>query len=224
MQKLSADEFKEFGAEVNVMKKCHHPNVVLLIGVCSKAPNLCMVTELLAGSMWNLLHDNSVRIDYRLQHKFISETAKGMNYLHLFKPPIVHRDLKSPNLLVDKHYTVKIADFGLARLKTQLMTGNLGTCQYMAPEVIQSQQYNESADVYSFAIVIWEVLTRLAPWQGVQPMQIAYGVIHQGTRPPVNQGMPKPLVDIMQACWNGDAKQRPSFKVVLDKLKLCAPQ
>jgi serine/threonine protein kinase len=178
-QHFSPEQMKDFLDEIDMMKKLHHPNVVLLIGVCVKEPNLCIVTELLAGSMWNLLHDKSVRLDWQLQHKLLLDTAKGMNYLHLFKPPIIHRDLKSPNLLVDSHFNVKIADFGLARIKAQLMTGNLGTCQYMAPEVITSASYSEKADVYSYGVVVWEVLTRQAPWQGMQPMQIAYGVVHQ---------------------------------------------
>ncbi|ELR15122.1 protein kinase domain containing protein, partial [Acanthamoeba castellanii str. Neff] len=218
-QHFSPEQMKDFLDEINMMKKLHHPNVVLLIGVCVKEPNLCIVTELLAGSMWNLLHDKSVRLDWKLQHKLLLDTAKGMNYLHLFKPPIIHRDLKSPNLLVDSHFNVKIADFGLARIKAQLMTGNLGTCQYMAPEVITSATYSEKADVYSYGVVIWEVLTRQAPWQGMQPMQIAYGVVHQSMRPPIPPGTAPPLVHLMQQCWHQDPAQRPSFTEILQQLK-----
>jgi serine/threonine protein kinase len=222
-QHFSPEQMKDFLDETNMMKKLHHPNVVLLIGVCIQAPNLCIVTELMAGSMWNLLHDKNVRLDWKLQHKLLLDTAKGMNYLHLFKPPIVHRDLKSPNLLVDSNFNVKIADFGLARLKAQFMTGNLGTCQYMAPEVITNAAYSEKADVFSYGVVIWEVITRQAPWQGMQPMQIAYNVVHQSMRPPVPPGISPPVQYLMQQCWHQDPNQRPSFTEILQQLKSLSP-
>jgi len=205
--------------EINIMKKLHHPNVVLFIGLCNVPPNLAIVTELLTGSMWNLLHDKGVVLDGKLELKLILDTAKGMNYLHLFKPPVLHRDLKSPNLLVDSHFNVKIADFGLARIKASLMTGNLGTCQYMAPEVIQSKNYTEKADVYSFGLVMWEVLTRQVPYQGMQPMQIAFGVCQQNLRPPLPPQAPQQLVSVMVQCWAQDPAQRPSFADVLNSLK-----
>jgi tRNA A-37 threonylcarbamoyl transferase component Bud32 len=219
VQNLDRKQMQDFADEVSMLKKLHHPNVVLLIGVCSQQPNLALITELLAGSLWNLLHDQNQRMDFKLQHSLITDTARGMNYLHLFKPPVVHRDLKSPNLLVDKNFNVKIADFGLARVKAQMMTGNLGTCQYMAPEVIQSATYTEKADVYSFGIVIWEVLSRQAPYQGMQPMQIAYTVIHQRNRPPIAPHWPKELVSIMTDCWAPDPASRPPFSVILDRLR-----
>eukprot|EP01089_Gocevia_fonbrunei_P017174 TRINITY_DN5492_c0_g1_i1.p1 TRINITY_DN5492_c0_g1~~TRINITY_DN5492_c0_g1_i1.p1 ORF type:complete len:403 (+),score=62.26 TRINITY_DN5492_c0_g1_i1:86-1294(+) len=219
VQNLDAKQMQDFADEVSMLKKLHHPNVVLLIGVCSQQPNLALVTELLAGSMWNLLHDQNQRMDFKLQHSLIADTARGMNYLHLFKPPVVHRDLKSPNLLVDKNFNVKIADFGLARVKAQMMTGNLGTCQYMAPEVIQSASYTEKADVYSFGVVIWEVLSRQAPYQGMQPMQIAYTVIHQQNRPPIAPHWPRELVAIMTDCWAPEPSARPTFSVILDRLR-----
>eukprot|EP00005_Dracoamoeba_jomungandri_P005353 CAMPEP_0174254562 /NCGR_PEP_ID=MMETSP0439-20130205/3882_1 /TAXON_ID=0 /ORGANISM="Stereomyxa ramosa, Strain Chinc5" /LENGTH=654 /DNA_ID=CAMNT_0015336225 /DNA_START=52 /DNA_END=2013 /DNA_ORIENTATION=+ len=210
-QKLSPEQMVEFSAEINMLKKLHHPNVVLLIGVCTKPPHLALVTEFMTGSMWNLLHDRSVNLLFKTKIKLINDTAKGMNYLHLFKPAVLHRDLKSANLLVDQHFNVKIADFGLARMKAQMMTGNLGTCQYMAPEVISSENYTEKADIYSFAIVIWEVLTRKPPYEGMQPMQIAFGTVHKGLRPPIPNNQDPQLVGLMIQCWDTNPAQRPSF-------------
>ncbi len=125
---------------------------------------------------------------------------------------------------VDKDFNVKIADFGLARLKAHVMTGNLGTCQYMAPgniyptpfslycgrgprcrvcvscaeslacvvvnaEVLRNESYTESADVYSFGIIVWEIVARAPPFHGMQTMQIAYSV-NQGMRPPIPSHCP----------------------------------
>ncbi|CAM9846383.1 unnamed protein product, partial [Discosporangium mesarthrocarpum] len=101
-------------------------------------------------------------------------TACGMNYLHRHQPPILHRDLKSANLLLDDSYTVKICDFGLARLKafSNSMTGNCGTVQWMAPEVLSYDKYTETADVYSFGIVCWELLSRMCPYEGMSQIQV----------------------------------------------------
>jgi serine/threonine protein kinase len=218
-QNLSQKELEEFHAEVNVMKKLHHPNVLLLMGVCSQPPNLCMICELMTGSLWDLLHRRKeVRLDWKLVMRFITDTARGMNYLHLFKPPVLHRDLKTPNLLVDKDFNVKIADFGLARLKAHVLTGNLGTCQYMAPEVLRNESYTESADVYSFGIIVWEIVARAPPFHGMQTMQIAYSV-NQGMRPPIPSHCPLPLRDLMQRCWNQDPRLRPSFTAILNQIK-----
>ncbi|CAM9758501.1 unnamed protein product, partial [Sphacelaria rigidula] len=108
--------------------------------------------------------------------KVAEGVACGMNYLHGHQPsPILHRDLKSANLLLDDSFNVKICDFGLARLKayTNSMTGNCGTVQWMAPEVLASEKYTETADVYSFAIVCWELLERACPYEGMSQIQVA---------------------------------------------------
>eukprot|EP00005_Dracoamoeba_jomungandri_P000136 CAMPEP_0174253222 /NCGR_PEP_ID=MMETSP0439-20130205/2600_1 /TAXON_ID=0 /ORGANISM="Stereomyxa ramosa, Strain Chinc5" /LENGTH=524 /DNA_ID=CAMNT_0015334131 /DNA_START=20 /DNA_END=1594 /DNA_ORIENTATION=- len=219
-QRLSPEQKKEFLDEIAVMKKLHHPNVVLLIGVCTTPPNLAIVNELMTGSMWDLLHDKNCRIDYKLQVKLLLDTAKGMNYLHLFKPhAILHRDLKSANLLVDSNFNVKITDFGLTRVKAQVMTGNVGTPHYMAPEVIQNQGYTEKADVYSYAVVIWEVLTRMGPYPGMRPLQIAFQVINNHLRPQIPQNAPPALVNLMTASWHDNPHNRPTFTDILKELK-----
>lgn len=88
------------------------------------------------------------------------DTARGMNYLHERGTPILHRDLKSLNLLLDESRRVKLADFGWTKGLQNYMTGKIGTYQWMAPEVISSFQYTEKADVYSFGIILWEIASR----------------------------------------------------------------
>ena len=85
------------------------------------------------------------------------DIAKGMNYLHLFIPPIIHRDLKSLNILIDSSFRAKLADFGGTRQRADYMTNKIGTFQWMAPEVIQGNSYDELADVYSYGIILWEI-------------------------------------------------------------------
>ncbi|XP_054812621.1 serine/threonine-protein kinase CTR1-like isoform X2 [Prosopis cineraria] len=119
-QDFHAERVKEFLREVAIMKRLRHPNIVLLMGAVTQPPNLSIVTEYLSrGSLYRLLHKPGAKemLDERRRLSMAYDVAKGMNYLHKRNPPIVHRDLKSPNLLVDKKYTVKVCDFGLSRLK-----------------------------------------------------------------------------------------------------------
>ncbi|XP_058085948.1 serine/threonine-protein kinase CTR1 isoform X2 [Magnolia sinica] len=109
-QDFHAEKFKEFLREVAIMKRLRHPNIVLFMGAVTRPPNLSIVTEYLSrGSLYRLLHRPGARemLDERRRLNMAYDVAKGMNYLHKRNPPIVHRDLKSPNLLVDRKYTVK---------------------------------------------------------------------------------------------------------------------
>ncbi|KAI3868561.1 hypothetical protein MKW92_021088, partial [Papaver armeniacum] len=102
------------------------------------------------------------------------QEARGMNYLHCCNPPIVHRDLKSSNLLVDKNWNVKVGDFGLSKLKHQTFLSTLtgkGTPQWMAPEVLRNERSDEKSDVYSYGVVLWEIATQKIPWDNFNSMQ-----------------------------------------------------
>ncbi|XP_057973897.1 serine/threonine-protein kinase CTR1 isoform X2 [Malania oleifera] len=120
VQDFQDDQLKEFLREVAIMKRVRHPNVVLFMGAVTKRPHLSIVTEYLPrGSMYRLIHrpTSGEVLDHRRRLRMALDVAKGINYLHRLNPPIVHWDLKSPNLLVDKNWTVKVCDFGLSRFK-----------------------------------------------------------------------------------------------------------
>lgn len=165
--KLESGAVKEFGREVAALVQLRHPNLVLFMGAYLGTP-LCVVTEYCAGGdLFHLLHkQKDVFLSWEQKVKMCLDIAKGMHYLHSCRPAIIHRDLKSLNLLVDNPVKrpgdlvhVKISDFGLAKAfrEKDLMTGQLGTCvfstqHWMAPEVLLSQHYTLKADVYSFAV------------------------------------------------------------------------
>ena len=212
----------EFWAEVSLMRRLHHVNIVQFIGASTNPP--CVVTELLQGNLWDLLHNSRLELPFRLRLQMLLDTARGMQYLHSFNPPIVHRDLKSANLLYNREYQVKVGDFGLSRAKEvqHTMTGQCGTFQWMSPEVMQSQRYTEKADVFSFGIILWEVLFRQVPYQGFNSVQVSIAVITQNLRPPLPSDTPPELAKLMQDCWATNPVQRPVFSDIIDRLQAIA--
>lgn len=134
-QNLSDDVVSEFETEVKIMSLLNHPNICRLLGACLQPYNRALVIELAEkGSLWSVLRSGRSALTDAMRVKFMLDTARGMSYLHQFRRPILHRDLKSPNMLVQDDFSIKLSDFGLARVKTQIqtMTGNCGTVQWMA--------------------------------------------------------------------------------------------
>ena len=169
------------------------------------------------GTLFEVLHEKKKtikNISFKQRWKMALDIAKGMHFMHSLKPPLMHRDLKSLNLLLSEKIegpsdlvNVKITDFGLSRSmgsEGNMMTGQAGTFHWMAPEVLENHAYTEKADVYSYGIVMWEILAREPPFASHTPHQIIYGVINHKERPPLNKisdDCPKELILIMRACW-----------------------
>ncbi|XP_020218062.1 serine/threonine-protein kinase STY46 isoform X3 [Cajanus cajan] len=168
---------QDYRKEIDIMKRLRHPNVLLFMGAVYSQERLAIVTELLPrGSLFKNLHSNNQTLDIRRRLRMALDVARGMNYLHHRNPPIVHRDLKSSNLLVDKNWTVKVGDFGLSRLKdaTLLTTkSGRGTPQWMSPEVLRNEPSNEKSDVFSFGVILWELMTQSIPWKNLNSLQVS---------------------------------------------------
>ncbi|KAG6486505.1 hypothetical protein ZIOFF_055081 [Zingiber officinale] len=231
---------REFAQEVFIMRKVHHENVVKFIGACTK-PKLCIITEFMTGgSVYDFLHKKKKTFDLPSLLRVAIDVCNGMNYLH--QNNIIHRDLKSANLLMDENeatrrliglssihmfttYVVKVADFGVARVKpiSGVMTAETGTYRWMAPEVIQHKPYDQKADIFSFGIVIWELLTAKLPYQYLTPIQAAVGVVQQGLRPTIPNTHPK-LAELLERCWKQDPADRPDFSEILEILQLIAEE
>ncbi|KAL3778493.1 hypothetical protein HJC23_000506 [Cyclotella cryptica] len=156
-----------------------------------------------------------------LVKRVASGTARGMCYLHSGNPPVLHRDLKSANILLDESYTAKLADFGLSRLKavrSSGMTGNCGTVQWMAPEVLCNEAYAEPADVFSFGIILWEMLTKECPYEGMTPIQCALSVLNENNRPKIPDWCPQSFRALIKNCVERNPKDRPTFTQILAAL------
>ncbi|KAL6431370.1 hypothetical protein ACFW04_007183 [Cataglyphis niger] len=201
-----------------------HENIVQLEGVCLKMPNMCLVMEYARGGSLNRVLSGrkirpSVLVDWAIQ------IARGMDYLHNKAPiSLIHRDLKSSNVLLSEpienddfqHKTLKITDFGLARevYKTTRMSA-AGTYAWMAPEVIKKSIFSKASDVWSYGVLLWELLTGETPYKGIDALAVAYGVAVNKLTLPIPSTCPQPWRVLMEACWASDSHARPGFTDIL---------
>ncbi|CAI5489164.1 unnamed protein product [Closterium sp. Naga37s-1] len=224
-QDMQEEQLLEFKREVVIMRRLRHPNIVLFMGAVTKPPHLSILTEFLSrGSLFRLLHrpgaKETLKEDRRI--RMAMDIARGINYLHHCTPMIVHRDLKTPNLLVDKNFTVKVCDFGLSRNKNSTFLSSksgAGTPEWMAPEVLRNEPSNEKSDVYSFGVILWELVTLLQPWDGMNPMQVVGAVGFQNQRLTVPPDLDPALSTLILDCWHNDPKDRPKFDDIMVRLK-----
>ncbi|KAK4258458.1 hypothetical protein QN277_004905 [Acacia crassicarpa] len=224
-ERVSSDLQREFGQEVYIMRKVRHKNVVQFIGACTKPPYLCIVTEFMSGgSVYDYLHKQKGVFKFPSLLKVAIDVSKGMNYLH--QNNIIHRDLKAANLLMDENCVVKVADFGVARVKAQsgVMTAETGTYRWMAPEVIEHKPYDHKADIFSFGVVLWELLTGKLPYENLTPLQAAIGVVQKGLRPTIPKNTHPKFVELLERCWQQDPTLRPDFPEIIDILQRLAKE
>ncbi|CAI8601746.1 unnamed protein product [Vicia faba] len=222
---VSTEMQKEFAQEVYIMRKVRHKNVVQFMGACTKPPGLCIVTEFMSGgSVYDYLHKHKGCFKFPTLLKVAIDVSKGMSYLHQHN--IIHRDLKSANLLMDENGVVKVADFGVARVKVQsgVMTAETGTYRWMAPEVIEHKPYDHKADVFSFGIVLWELLTGKLPYEYLTPLQAAIGVVQKSIRPTIPKSAHPKFVQILERSWQQDPTLRPDFSEIIELLQQLATE
>lgn len=219
---LKEESLYEFLQEISMMCELRHPNVLLFMGACIKPP--CIVTEYMPrGSLYDVLHDDNIVLDWMLIQTMALDAAQGMDFLHSASPPILHADFKSLNLLVDKKWNLKVGDFGLTRLKgtkTVNMDNRVGSIFWTAPEVLRGEEYTEKSDVYSYGVVLWELLTRSNPYEGMNPMYVALAVMDEGLRPPVPIAWHEDMVNLLNDCWDDNPKKRPTFKEIRKALEV----
>ena len=223
----------EFKREVASFILLHHPYLLLFFGVIAEPKHLSIITEYCpGGNLHELLYNKKyIDLSWKLRKQFLLQIAIGMNFLHTNNPPILHRDLKSLNIFLTNDMKkstditdVKIADFGLSVRyeKNCNLTERVGTCLWMAPEVIKTQKYTTKADVYSYGIIMWEVCTREIPYDYCSYENILYRVSYKKERPNLSRlpnDTPKEFEELMQKCWEHDPNSRPDFDAIIEIIK-----
>ena len=222
VRNLRAEQIDSFCQEASLMCQLNHPNIVGFIGAITEPSNLCIITQYCnRGSLADILLENTVDMNFHMKLQCALDAACGMLYLHNSNPVILHRDLKSDNLLVTNDWTVKVADFGLTRfISEKKQMTQVGTPMWMAPEIIMGRKYTEKADVYAFGIILWEILTREEPYEEKEPMQIVVEVVNEGLRPTIRaELLDAPLVPLMRDCWHTEPGSRPTFEKIVERLR-----
>ncbi|KAL0983824.1 hypothetical protein UPYG_G00133230 [Umbra pygmaea] len=213
--------------EAKLFSMLQHQNIIKFEGVCLEEPNLCLVMEYARGGTLNRALTGR-RIPPHILVNWAVQIARGMHYLHEEAVvPIIHRDLKSSNILLHERIenddigrkTLKITDFGLAREwhNTTKMSA-AGTYSWMAPEVIKSSLFSKGSDVWSYGVLLWELLTGEVPYRGIDGLAVAYGVAVNKLTLPIPSTCPEPFAKLMEDCWEQDPHIRPSFASILEQL------
>ncbi|XP_022652311.1 mitogen-activated protein kinase kinase kinase 7-like isoform X2 [Varroa destructor] len=209
-------EIRAFMNEVTQLSRVNHENIVTIYGAHIGRPCYLVMEYAAGGSLYHVLHCKpyTVHVQYTTAHalSWCLQCIKGIDYLHNMEPkPLVHRDIKPPNLLlVDGMLTLKICDFGTACDLQTNMTNCKGSAAWMAPEVFTGTNYTQKCDIFSWGIILWEVLSRQKPYED---MDFAYQIlwaIKDNKRPPMIYDAPKVIQDLMARCWHPLPENRPT--------------
>ena len=216
---FSQAEFDAYQREINTLSVLDHPNLLKFYGYTKDSPFWILTDYVPKGSLYHILRDPVQRLNGTERSIIACDIADGLLYLH--QNGIIHRDMKSLNVLLTEDNRAKICDFGLARTRSnQPMTGLVGTAHWMAPEVLLSTPtYDEKVDVYSFGVILWELLTGDIPYHNMPTAKVAILVIEQDMRPPLPPNGPTHLIKLIQSCWEKDPAKRPSMKFVAQQLR-----
>jgi len=223
--------YREFRKEVWLSSLLCHPNIVSLKGCCIR-PYCCMIMEYLpCGNLKEYLYNQANQISFGFKLKVAMNVAGALNYMHSMNPKIIHRDLKSPNILMvslneSSDIICKVSDFGESLAVASKASGRekLGNPVWCSPEIMRSQPYTEKTDVFSFGIILWELIARSAPYGEYDIAKSAFMAqfedeIIRGLRPTIPNHCPPNFSKLIQECWQDDPDCRPNFGTILASLK-----
>ncbi|KAK5582594.1 hypothetical protein RB653_004179 [Dictyostelium firmibasis] len=229
--------FSEFRREIHVMSDLKHSNVVNLLGF-TLSPFTMVMEYIDCGDLHKFLHSpigDQLNGNWALILKLALDIAKGMEFLHSVTPPLLHRDLKSPNVLLsmkDGVYTAKVGDFGLSSrmfiqaLKHKLRNFPVGNITWVAPEILREEEYTVKSDVYAFGLILHELLTRKHPYRefNYSMVSLQEDAIKNGLRPTISPSYTQTVTGheycgLIQDCWDSDIERRPTFNKIVKRIK-----
>ncbi len=222
--KLSGPALEEFRQEATIMARMRSPNIVPLYGVCLEESHYAMVMEYLPkGSLFEILQ-SSQTLDWPVRHQIGLDVGCGLAFLHSEK--ILHRDLKSPNVLLGEGMRAKLCDFGLAKVRSEVASTtkaetSAGTLLWMAPELFSfPPTRTDKTDVYALAVVLWELASRQLPFQSAEGnTSLVKEWVKEGAREPIPEDTPPGIAKLIGRCWAQRAEDRPTAAEAVKELR-----
>lgn len=238
----SAQGYKEFQAEVKILLRVHHRNLTALVGYCVEGDKMVLIYEYMAkGNLADCLSDDNRNVlSWQRRLQIAQEAAQGLEYLHSgCKPPIVHRDVKNTNILLNNNFQAKLADFGLSRIfptegGSHVLTVVAGTPGFLDPEYYVTNRLTEKSDVFSFGVVLLEIVTskpaisrtkdrkHISQWvSSVVENGDVRGIVDPRLRGQFNINSIWKFVELAMACVSSTSSQRPTMNQVAIELNEC---
>ncbi|OHT12582.1 Serine/threonine-protein kinase HT1 [Tritrichomonas foetus] len=213
IEEMDEENLESFTREIDILGRCRHPFLLHLIGFTVQKPYTIFTPYIPHGSLYNHIHHSA--IEPKLPPTNLSIIAMGIAYamMHLHEMGVIHRDLKSPNVLLDNKYLPYVCDFGIARhvaKKNDELTRDCGTTGWMAPEQMKSHKYDNKVDVYSYGMILYEMISGYYPFEGKSTLDIAIA-LKNGKRPKLPDGN-ESIKNLIKQCWDQNPKKRPPFK------------
>ncbi|ALC45991.1 Takl2 [Drosophila busckii] len=212
--------------EFQLLSRANHENIIFLHGISLHDHNTYLIMEYMdGGSLSDFLHVKKTKYDLRHIFNWARQCAEAVAYLHSKTPKcVIHRDLKPLNLLLNDSYRcLKVCDFGSVRYLASSMSAEAGTVEYMAPEVISGRKYTEKCDVFSWSIILWEMLSREQPYKHIANKIDKMKEIQQGLRPELDKiqydNVPESVSQLMTDGWSLEADKRPTMDNIITVFK-----
>jgi len=211
--------------EIESFRHLRHKRLVSFVGACLEVPNLCLVTEYCpGGSLHHLLHVRKLRLPPLHCTNMCLQLADGVMYLHSQTPVVVHRDLKSLNVVLDMNLNLKLCDFGLTESmdRTHITKkNNGGSPRYMAPELFDSKsKITEKVDIWSMGCIFTEVFGGPLPYEGINTLaDLTREMLVHRRMPAIPSDIAELIQNIIRSCYNFDARLRPSARQVFEQLR-----
>ena len=228
LQVVSPEMLQELTREAEIMSNLHHPNIVSLYGICVDPDHSCMAMEFMAGGSLDHFLQDAKHLNWEQRWQIAIDIGNGVLHLHHHEPPILHRDLKSCNVLLDEHGKAKVTDFGLSKVRSETskmtMTSQAnkigGSLLWMAPELFDmDSKPTKAADIFAYAIVLWELAARKFPYESVSNPNAVPAMIGQGKREKIPDGTPPSYASLISRCWAQRAEDRPTIDVAVRDLE-----
>ena len=211
---------EELANEIRFLKTLKHSNIITYYGLALDSNHVVLVTEYAAGgSLFDYLQ-NKTELPSYLKAKWRKQAANGIKYLR--DANVLHRDIKSPNLLITADLDLKICDFGISKDLTSTKTTDhpdRGSIKWQAPEIFKDCKLSPKADVFALGIVFWELETCEEPYKGDSIHHVMYKVGIEDKRPKIPETCPKAMTSLIQKCWHKKLGKRPTIDAVVDQLE-----